>query len=105
MPSIFRALGVVATSVALGAVSAAQQPPATNFRARLTPVPVETSTAATITGSGVVTATVTGTRLALTGTFAGMKSPATIAQIHLGARGVRGPVEFDLTVEKARSGT
>lgn len=83
---------------------AAAQTPATSFRARLTPVPVETSTAATITGSGTVTATLDGTRLSLSGTFAGMKSAATIAQIHLGARGVRGPVEFDLMVEKAPSG-
>ena len=34
-----------------------------------------------------------------------MKSPATIAQLHMGARGVRGPVEFDLSVEKKTSGT
>jgi hypothetical protein len=33
-----------------------------------------------------------------------MKSAATIAQIHLGARGVRGPVEFDLMVDNAPSG-
>jgi hypothetical protein len=51
-----------------------------------------------------VTATLNGTRLSVSGTFAGMKSAATIAQIHFGARGVRGPVEFDLTVERASSG-
>jgi hypothetical protein len=86
------------------AVSAAAQAPEASFRARLTPVPVESSTAATITGSGTVTATLNGTRLSVSGTFAGMKSAATIAQIHFGARGVRGPVEFDLTVERASSG-
>jgi hypothetical protein len=104
MPSIVRALGATAASVAMLMCVAAAQAPAPSFRARLTPVPVETSTAATITGSGTVTATLNGTRLSLSGTFAGMKSAATIAQIHLGARGVRGPVEFDLTVEKAPSG-
>ncbi len=87
-----------------GVVSAAEEP-ATSFRARLTPVPVETSTAARITGSGIVTATISGARLSITGTFSGMKSAATIAQVHLGARGVRGPVEFDLMVENAPSGT
>jgi hypothetical protein len=87
-----------------GGVSAAQ-PPATSFRARLTPVPVESSTAASITGSGTITATVDGSRLSLAGSFAGMKSAATIAQVHFGARGVRGPVEFDLTVENAPSGS
>ena len=105
MPSIFRTVGAVGLSVAaLGSALGAAQTQATSFRARLTPVPVESATASTITGSGVITATVEGTRLSLTGTFAGMKSAATIAQIHLGARGVRGPAEFDLTVEKAASG-
>jgi CHRD domain len=83
---------------------ASAQAPTASFRARLTPVPVETSTAATVTGSGIVTATLTGTRLSVSGSFSGMKSAATIAQIHQGARGVRGPVEFDLTVERASSG-
>ncbi len=52
----------------------------------------------------MVTATLNGTRLSVSGTFAGMKSAATIAQMHFGARGVRGPVEFDLMVDKAASG-
>jgi hypothetical protein len=106
MPSIVRTLGTVTASVAMlvPAVAAAAQAPEASFRARLTPVPVESSTAATITGSGTVTATLNGTRLSVSGTFAGMKSAATIAQIHFGARGVRGPVEFDLTVERASSG-
>jgi hypothetical protein len=34
-----------------------------------------------------------------------MKSAATIAQMHFGARGVHGPVEFDLTVDNAPNGT
>lgn len=80
-------------------------PAATQFRARLSPVPVETTTASRITGSGSVTATLDGAKLTITGTFQDMKSPATIAQIHMGARGVRGPVEFDLAVEKGASGT
>jgi len=52
-----------------------------------------------------VTATLDGSTLKITGTFQGMKSPATIAQVHMGARGVRGPVEFDLAVDKSPSGT
>jgi CHRD domain-containing protein len=101
-----RALGILAVGAAavVGLGAAAQTQTAT-FKARLSPVPVETSTAASITGSGVVTATLTGTRLALSGTFGGMKSAATLAQVHMGVRGVRGPVEFDLTVEKAPSGS
>ena len=78
--------------------------PATHFRARLSPVPVETTTASRITGSGSVTATLDGAKLTIAGTFQGMKSPATIAQVHMGARGVRGPVEFDLSVDKSPAG-
>ncbi len=82
----------------------AAAPPATSFRARLSPVPVETSTASKITGTGTVTATLDGGRLTIAGTFRGMKSPATIAQVHMGQRGVRGPVEFDLQVDKSPDG-
>jgi hypothetical protein len=54
---------------------------------------------ATIAGSGSVSATLTGSKLAITGTFEGLRSAATIAQIHKGpVRGVRGPNIFDLTV-------
>ncbi len=106
MQPTLRALGILAVAAAaLAGLGAAAQTQTANFKARLTPVPVETSTAASITGSGVVTATLTGTRLSLSGTFGGMKSAATLAQVHLGPKGVRGPVEFDVTVEKAPSGS
>jgi hypothetical protein len=76
----------------------------TIFKARLSPVPVETSTAASIKGTGSVVGTLNGSTLTISGTFEGMKSAATIAQVHMGARGVRGPVEFDLVVDKQPSG-
>jgi len=78
--------------------------PATSFRGRLSPVPVESANATKITGTGTVTATLDGSKLTISGTFQGMKSPATIAQVHMGQRGVRGPVEFDLTVDKSSNG-
>jgi hypothetical protein len=92
--------------VAGGAALTAQQPK--TYRARLSPVPIDVSMQATIAGSGSVTAVLTGAKLALTGTFDGLKSPATIAQLHKGpARGVRGPNVLDLAVAKtdAASGT
>ena len=49
-------------------------------------------------------ATLTGTRLSVSGTFSGMKSAATIAQVHFGPKGIRGPVEFELMIEKAPGG-
>ena len=90
--------------IALTLLAQTAAPPATSFRARLSPVPVETTTASRITGSGSVTATLNGSTLTIAGMFQGMKSPATIAQIHMGARGVRGPVEFDLQIDKAPNG-
>jgi hypothetical protein len=71
------------------------------FKTRLSPVPIDISMQATIAGSGTVTAVLTGAKLSLTGTFDGLKSPATVAQVHKSpVRGVRGPVVFDLAVTK-----
>ena len=95
-------LWVVCLPIALGA-----QPPKT-FKARLSPVPIDVSMQATIAGSGSVTATLAGAKLSIVGTFDGLKSPATIAQMHKSpTRGVRGPVVLDLIVTKtdAASGT
>lgn len=91
--------------IALTLFAQAVSPPATSFRARLSPVPVESNNASKITGGGSVTATLAGSTLTISGTFQGMKSAATIAQIHMGQRGVRGPVEFDLQVDKSPNGT
>jgi CHRD domain len=91
----------------IGFVALTAQQPRT-FKARLSPVPLDVAMQATIAGSGSVSAVLTGTKLAITGTFDGLKSPATIARIHKSpVRGVHGPNVFDLTVSKsdAASGT
>jgi len=91
----------------IGFVALTAQQPKT-FKGRLSPVPIDVAMQATIAGSGSVSAVLTGTKLVVTGTFDGLKSPATIAQIHKSpVRGVRGPNVFDLTVAKtdAVSGT
>jgi hypothetical protein len=83
------------------------QPPKT-FKGRIAPVPIDVAMQATIAGTGSVTAVLTGAKLSISGTFDGLKSPATIAQVHKSpVRGVRGPVVFDLAVTKtdAASGT
>jgi hypothetical protein len=106
MHPMLRALGSSAVvAVCLAQAAQAQPVTATVFTARLTPVPVETSTSASIKGSGLVTATLDGSRLSVNGTFTGMKSAATLAQVHFGPKGVRGPVEFALMVENAAAGT
>jgi hypothetical protein len=85
----------------IGFVALTAQQPHT-FKARLSPVPIDVAMQATIAGSGSVSAVLTGTKLAITGTFDGLKSPATIARIYKSpVRGVHGPNVFDLTVSKS----
>jgi CHRD domain-containing protein len=78
---------------------------AKNYRARLSPVPMDLAMAATVAGSGSATAVLNGSKLTVTGTFEGLKSPATIVQLHRGQRGVRGPAILDLQATKATNGT
>lgn len=75
------------------------------FKARLSPVPINVSMLSTVAGSGSLTAVLAGKRLTIRGTFEGLRSPATTAQIHRGPKGIRGPAILDnLTVSKATSG-
>ena len=75
------------------------------FRARLSTVPIDVAMQSTIAGNGSATATLTGRKLSVTGTFSNLKTPATLAKIHSAPKGMRGPAVFDLTVTKATSGT
>ena len=59
-----------------------------------------------VTGSGSISAVLAGTKLTVTGSFEGLRSPATIARIHKSPiRGVRGPELLSLTVSPTTSGT
>jgi hypothetical protein len=92
--------------VSLASASAAQNgQTAESFKARLSPVPINISMMATIAGTGSLTATLTGKQLTIQGTFEGLRSPATTAQIRRGPKGIRGPAILDLTVTKAEKGT
>ena len=76
------------------------------YTARLGWVPITGAERANVTGKGSVTATLTGTKLALTGSFEGLAGAATVARLHKGvAKGARGPVVVDLTISKAASGS
>jgi hypothetical protein len=86
-----------AAVVAALAISVAAQGGKT-YKARLAPVPLDAQLLQVVSGLGSATATLSGTTLTVNGTFEGLKSPATIAQIHQAPRGIRGPVVFDLKV-------
>ena len=73
------------------------------YKGRLSPVPVAAASP-DITGVGSVTATLTGTKLAISGTFEGLASPATFAKLHRAPKGIRGPAVFDLTITPGTSG-
>jgi hypothetical protein len=76
------------------------------FKGRLSPVAIDATMKANVAGSGSVSAVLSGTKLTITGSFDGMRSPATVAQLHQSvATGVRGPAILDLTVSKAMSGS
>jgi len=91
---------VCAASVAVSAQAAK------TFKTRLSPVPIDLTMQANVAGSGTVTATLTGTKLTINGSFEGLKSPATTAKLHKSpVRGVRGPEILSLTVSTGTSGT
>ena len=76
------------------------------FKTRLAPVALDAAMKSTIAGAGTATATLTGTKFTVNGTFDGLKSNATMAHIHQGtAPGVRGAKLLDLTVTKSMAGT
>jgi hypothetical protein len=91
--------------VAAIALSLAAQTKET-FKARLSAIPADARTRASLAGSGTASATLDGTKLSVTGSFEGLLSPATTATLNLGvAAGVRGAPLGDLTISKATSGT
>lgn len=76
-----------------------------SLRARLSPVSMDAAMKANISGIGKATAELTGNILKIDGSFSGLLSPATTAQVRSGsATGVRGPVLFDLQVATATEG-
>jgi hypothetical protein len=75
------------------------------YKARLSPMPVVAFTP-TVVGSGSVTGTLTGTRLMVAGSFAGLNSPATKVRLCKSDKpGMRGAPLFDLTTTGGTSGT
>ncbi len=102
-----RRVAAVATAVGLVWLGlSAAAPREEKFHTRLAPVPMDAAMRATVAGTGSATAVLTGTKVTINGTFEGLRSPATVAHLHLSrVAGVRGPAVFDLTVTHGASGT
>ena len=76
------------------------------FKARLSPVPALGIQPAVVAGLGSASATLTGRKLTVSGSFEKMASAATTAHLCLGpVKGVRGDSVFDLMVSKTGDGT
>jgi len=95
--------------IAVAALSLARPVVAQNqerYKARLATVPMDGGMREAVAGSGSATAVLAGTRLTITGTFEGLRSPATVARLHNGpTKGVRGAPLADITVSKGMTGT
>ena len=77
-----------------------------SFKARLSTVPVDATMLPTVTGSGSLKAVLAGTKLTISGSFEGLRSPAIHASVHIGPqKGVRGPAVYDLNVTKEKAGS
>jgi hypothetical protein len=74
------------------------------YKVRLSPLGVTNATVATTTGSGALTATLTGTTLVIDGTFEGLTGAATAANLRRGPKGIPGPVVAEIPFPKASSG-
>ena len=101
------AIFILATAMFVsGAAGAQDGARKETFKTRLSPVPIDISMMAMIAGSGSLTATLSGKQLTIQGTFAGMRSAATMAGIHRGPKGIPGPAVagLDLSVTKADKG-
>src|SRR5262245_25980127 len=99
-----RAILLLAALVWLTTSAAAQSEQ--KFKTRLSPVPALGIQPATVAGVGSASATLTGKKITVTGSFEKMASPATVAHLYLGQlTGVRGNSVFDLAVSKTGDGT
>ena len=78
---------------------------ATTYQGNLGPMPLDAANRANMLGRGDATAVLDGRTLTVSGTFAGLPSPATAAHVIVGlAIGVPGTEALDLTVSQATGG-
>ena len=99
--ALFVLVAAILHAPAVGAQISAKKE---SYKVRLSPVPIDVSMMVNIAGAGSLTATLSGKQLTISGTFEGLRSPATTAHIHRGPKGIRGPAILDLTVTSAEKG-
>ena len=75
------------------------------FTVRLSPIPITVAMQDVVAGRGSAKAVLAGNKLTVDGTFEGLRSPATVARIHMAPRGMRGAAVLELTVSKGTTGT
>jgi CHRD domain len=98
------ALAVGVASVCLALSLAAQG--GDTYKTRLSALPADAKTRPDLAGTGTVTATLAGKKLTVNGTFEGLKTNATMAEIRNGVTAaVRGDAIGTVTVTKAMKGT
>ena len=79
---------------------------ADTYRANLGPMPLDEATKKNMLGRGEASATLDGKTLTVSGSFAGLPSPATAAHLMVGlAIGVPGTQGLDLAISPAAEGT
>lgn len=101
-----RGVAVLALAAMLAAAGALSAQGADKYTVRLGWVPISGADRANVTGRGSATATLSGSKLAITGSFEGLAASATVARLHEGiAKGARGPAIADLVITKGTSGT
>jgi hypothetical protein len=90
----------------MAAVSSTFAQASGTFTARLDWVPIGGAERNDVAGSGSATATLSRSRLSITGSFDGMPAAATRASLHQGvATGARGPAIAELEVTTSADGT
>ncbi|HUP41026.1 MAG TPA: hypothetical protein VM115_12960, partial [Vicinamibacterales bacterium] len=96
----------IAALLVAATLSTSMQAQAPQYRGRLSPMPLDIAMQNVIAGSGSATGTLKGATLTITGTFTGLKTPATVARLHRSAKaGMRGVAIGDLTVTTETSGS
>jgi hypothetical protein len=104
LKAVGAAVAVGAAFIGLALSLAAQS--GDTYKTRLSALPADAKTRADLAGTGTVTAVRMDRKLTVNGTFEGLKTNATMAEIRNGVMaGVRGDAIGTLTITKAMKGT